>query len=187
MQYDTSQPLIGTAHTACAAGSMKLSSVRPGPSVRPITAARSCGGFAAVDPARGRYRSIAARPALGGKCEQCHAVSGRRKRTQTCFRLTLVASHQNSYMRHPQVVISRCNDGVILARAWLLVGWVVVFGRETTSGYTQPLRPTLLLRCCCCCLTQTHGRADRQTYIHIYRQTQDRCLTLSFMDAKSGE
>jgi len=158
---------------------MKLSSVRLGPSVRPITAARSCGGFAAVDPARQRYRSIAARPALGGKCEQCHAVSGRRKRTQTCFRLTLVASHQNSYIRHPQVVISRCNDGAILARAWLLVGWVVVFGRETTSGYTQPLRPTVLLQAML--LPDTDTRTGRQTDIHTYIQADTRSMLYAFL------
>jgi len=38
-------------------------------------AARRCGGFAAVGPAARRYRSIAARPALSSKREQCHAVS----------------------------------------------------------------------------------------------------------------
>jgi len=34
-----------------------------------------------VGPAARRYRSIAARPALNSKCEQCHIVSGRRKLT----------------------------------------------------------------------------------------------------------
>ena len=67
--------------------SMKLSSVRLSvrPSVRPSVclsvclshhsaAARHCGGFAAVGPAASGYRSIAARPALSSKCEQCHVV-----------------------------------------------------------------------------------------------------------------
>jgi len=43
-------------------------SVRP--SRHPATASR-CGGFAAVGQAARRYRSIAARPALSSKCEQC--------------------------------------------------------------------------------------------------------------------
>ena len=38
-------------------------------------AARRCGGFAAVGPAGWRCRSIAARPALSSKREQCHVVS----------------------------------------------------------------------------------------------------------------
>jgi len=41
---------------------------------------RRCGGFAAAFcPAARRYRSIAARPALSSKCEQCHVVSWRRQ------------------------------------------------------------------------------------------------------------
>ena len=43
------------------------------PSVSPSVP--SFGGFAAVGPAARRYRSIAARPALSSKCEQCHVVS----------------------------------------------------------------------------------------------------------------
>jgi len=53
---------------------MKLSSVRL--SVRlSVPSFGCCSGFAAVGPADMRYGSIAARPALSTKCEQCHVVS----------------------------------------------------------------------------------------------------------------
>ena len=76
---------IDTARIVCAAGSMKLSSVRLSVpparlSVRPShhsVGARSCDGFAAAGPAAGKYRSTAARPALSNKREQCHVVSWR--------------------------------------------------------------------------------------------------------------
>jgi len=72
---------IDTARIVCVAGSMK----RPGvcPSVRPVclshhsAGARRCSGFAAVGR---KYWSIAARPALSSKCDQCHVVSW----SQTC-------------------------------------------------------------------------------------------------------
>jgi len=51
-------------------------------SVRP---SHRCGGFAAVGPAARRYRSIAARPALSSKCEQCRVASRRRKLNTDLF------------------------------------------------------------------------------------------------------
>jgi len=45
------------------------------PSIRPCrhsAAARRCDGFAAVSPVARKYRSIAPRPALSSKREQCH-------------------------------------------------------------------------------------------------------------------
>jgi len=39
------------------------------------TAAAACGGFTILDPARKRYRLIAARPSLSSNCEQCHVVN----------------------------------------------------------------------------------------------------------------
>ena len=52
------------------------------PSVCP---SHRCGGFAAVGPAARRYRSIAARPALSSKCEQCRVASRRRKLNTDLF------------------------------------------------------------------------------------------------------
>ena len=53
---------------------------------RHSAAAPRCGGFAAVGPAGGRYRSIAAaRPARRSNCEQCRVVSGRRKLNTDLF------------------------------------------------------------------------------------------------------
>ena len=73
-----------TARILCGGGSMKLSGVCPSLCLSHHSAnARRCGGFAAVRPAVRRYRSIAARPALSSKCEQCHVVSWRR--TLTAF------------------------------------------------------------------------------------------------------
>ena len=53
---------------------------------RHSAAAPRCGGFAAVGPAGGRYRSIAAaRPARRSNCEQCRVVSGRRQLNADLF------------------------------------------------------------------------------------------------------
>jgi len=54
------------------------------------TSAAASGGFAAVGPACGRYRSIAARPAhsstaVSSKCEQCHVCSRRRRLSSDLF------------------------------------------------------------------------------------------------------
>jgi len=54
------------------------------------TCAAASGGFAAVGPACGRYRSIAARPAhsstaVSSKCEQCHVCSRRRRLSSDLF------------------------------------------------------------------------------------------------------
>jgi len=58
------------------------------------TAAAACGEFAAVGPAGGRYRSIAARPALSSKCDQCHVVSWRTKLNTDLFTLLLRSSRK---------------------------------------------------------------------------------------------
>ena len=58
------------------------------PSIRPSIIGPPQAAAAGL-PAGRRYRSIAARPALSSKCEQCHIVSKRRKLKQTCYRLIL--------------------------------------------------------------------------------------------------
>jgi len=81
---------IDTARIVCGEGFMELSGVRP--SVCPThnsAAARRGGGFAAVGPAARRCRSIAARPTLTSRCEQCHVVSRRRKLETDSFVLVL--------------------------------------------------------------------------------------------------
>jgi len=68
--------VINIARIVCAAGSMKLPSVRLSVRLSHYSAAaRRCGGFAAVGPAARRYRPTAAQPALSSKREQCHVLT----------------------------------------------------------------------------------------------------------------
>jgi len=97
---------------------MKLSGVRL--SVRPSVrlsvclshhsaAARYCGGFAAVGPAASGYRSIAARPALSSKCEQCHVVKLNTDLLASfCPSLSSVESGNRAVVEARR--LSRCNE-----------------------------------------------------------------------------
>jgi len=81
---------IDTARIVCPWNCRAFASLSLCLSVRPVIRlphAAACDGFAAVGPAAKRYRSTAARPALSSKCEQCHAVSGRRKLVTSMFLL----------------------------------------------------------------------------------------------------
>ena len=97
------------ARTICKAGSMERHSVRlsapgvPCPSRGPQPKMRC--RFAAVGPAGRRYRSIAA--AAAGESGQCHVVSVRSSRTQTCFSSILWQSSRAYRVRRTAAVVVR--------------------------------------------------------------------------------
>jgi len=71
-----------------------------------------------------------------GKCGQNHFNEGCVYGRGTNSLLPFPHRHPNPVAWHSSNVIGRINE-VALRRAWLVLGWVTVFGGQTTSVFHQ--------------------------------------------------